>query len=173
MNLNKVFVLGRVTRDPQLKVTPNGMQVAKFSIATNKKWKDKNGDMQESVEFHNIVAWGKTAENLAQYSKKGNLLLVEGRLQTTDWEDKDTKKKMYRTEVVVEEFQLPPRSLSGGEEGGQSSGYTRPANQKPRTKADEEYDNFNKPAENKRTGSKKADEVEYPDEDINPEDIPF
>lgn len=177
MNLNKVFVLGRVTRDPELKATPSSQQVATFSIATNKKWKDKNGDMQEMVEFHNIVFWGKSAETIAQYVKKGSLLLVEGRLQTRDWEDKDTKKKMYRTEIVGENFQLPPRSMSGGEEGG--AGYQRPANQKPRTKADDDFDNFGKePAGSRGKGKNTSHKVEngnaeYPEEDINPEDIPF
>jgi single-strand DNA-binding protein len=174
MNLNKVFVLGRVTRDPELKVTPNSQQVVSFSIATNKKWKDKNGDMQEMVEFHNIVFWGKSAETIAQYVKKGSLLLVEGRLQTRDWEDKDSKKKMYRTEIIGENFQLPPKSMSGGGEDS-GAGYQRPAYQKPRTEADEEFDNFGKeaPKGKKKGSSKKVASVEYPDEGINPDDIPF
>ena len=109
MNLNKCFILGRVTRDPELKATPSSQQVATFSIATNKKWKDKNGDMQEMVEFHNIVFWGKSAETIAQYVKKGSLLLVEGRLQTRNWDSKDGQKK-NRTEIVADNMIM----LDGG-----------------------------------------------------------
>lgn len=108
MNLNKVFILGRLTADPQLRSTPNGAQVANFSLATNRVWTDKNGVKQESAEFHNVVVWGKQAEVASRFLKKGGLVLVEGRLQTRDWEDKSGQKKKT-TEIVGERLQLGPR----------------------------------------------------------------
>lgn len=105
MNLNKVFLIGRMTADPVLKASQGGQNVCGFSLATNRTWKDKNGAKQEKVEFHNCVAWGKTAELIAQYVHKGGELFVEGRLQTRDWEDKQ-KIKRRTTEIVVESMQL-------------------------------------------------------------------
>lgn len=108
MNLNKVIVLGRVTADPELKKTPGGNSVASFSIATNRVWTDKSGAKQDETEFHRIVAWGRTAEVVSQYSQKGALLLVEGRLKTRTWEDKQGVKK-YSTEIIAESIQLGPK----------------------------------------------------------------
>ena len=87
MNLNKVFILGRMTADPQLRTTPTGQQVANFSVATNRVWNDKNGQKQESAEFHNIVVWGRQAEVASKFLNKGGLVLIEGRLQTREWDD--------------------------------------------------------------------------------------
>lgn len=109
MNLNKAFILGRVTRDPQTKNLPSGLLVANFGIATNRVFYDKNREKQKQTEFHNIVAFGKPAEIIQQYLKQGSLVLIEGRIQTRSWEDKDGIKK-YRTEIIVENLQLGPRS---------------------------------------------------------------
>ena len=109
MNLNKVFLIGRLTADPQLRSTASGTQVASFSIATNRVWNDKNGQKQEAVEFHNVVVWGRQAELASRFLNKGSLLLVEGRLQTRDWEGKDGQKRKT-TEIVCERQQLGPRS---------------------------------------------------------------
>lgn len=109
MNLNKAFILGRVTQDPQAKNLPSGTIVVNFSIATNRVFYDKNREKQKQTEFHNIVAFGKPAEIIQQYLKKGSLVLIEGRIQTRSWEDKDGIKK-YRTEVIVENLQLGPKS---------------------------------------------------------------
>jgi len=109
MNLNKVFLVGRLTADPQLRSTQSGMSVASFSVATNRVWTDQGGAKKEAVEFHNVVAWGKQAEVASRFLKKGGLVLVEGRLQTRDWEGKDGQKRRT-TEVVVERLQLGPRS---------------------------------------------------------------
>ena len=102
-SLNKVMLIGNLGRDPELKATPSGSQVATFSIATNRKWKDKNGELQEETQWHNIVAWGPPAEFLATYLKKGSRLYVEGRLTHRSWEDQSGQKR-YMTEVVVENF---------------------------------------------------------------------
>lgn len=124
MNLNKAQVIGRVTRDPELKALPSGGSVVSFSLASNRTWKDKDGQKQEEVDFHNIVAFGKIADTIAQYVVKGQLLYVEGRMKTRDWEDKETGKKMYRTEIIVEQFQFGPKAGEG----------------QARSKADEDFD---------------------------------
>ncbi len=105
MNLNKVQFIGRVTKQPEIKALPSGMKVVSFSLATNRTWKNKEGKKEEAVDFHNLVAFGKTAEVIAQYVIKGQLLYTEGRLSTRAWEGKDGKKN-YRTEVVLENFQF-------------------------------------------------------------------
>jgi single-strand DNA-binding protein len=104
MNLNKVILVGRVTRDPEIRTTTNGQNVAQIGLATNRVW-NKDGQKQESTEFHNIVA--------GQYMKKGALILVEGRLQTRSWQAQDGTNR-YRTEVVAESIQLGPRSANQG-----------------------------------------------------------
>ena len=106
MYLNKATLIGNLTRDPELKSLPSGQKVASFSIATNRTWKDNNGAKQEAVEYHNIIAFGKQAEVIAQYCTKGNQLFIEGRIQTRSWEDKEGGKKVYRTEIIVENFQF-------------------------------------------------------------------
>lgn len=113
MNLNKVFIVGRLTADPQLRTTTSGMQVASFSIATNRMWMDKSGAKQTSVEYHNIVVWGRQAEVASRFLTKGALALVEGRLQTRTWEDK-TGGKRKTTEIIGERIQLGPRGTGGG-----------------------------------------------------------
>lgn len=112
MYLNKVMLIGNLTRDPELKATPNGMKVANFSIATNRSWKDANGSKKEEVEYHNIVAFGKTAEVIVQYMHKGSSIMIEGRIQTRSWDAQDGSKK-YRTEVIVESMQFGPKSGAG------------------------------------------------------------
>ncbi|MDP3778578.1 MAG: single-stranded DNA-binding protein [bacterium] len=112
MNLNKVFIAGNLTRDPELRQTSGGQAVCSFSIATNRFYKDSSGQRQQQAEFHNIVAWGRQAEIINQYLKKGSILLVEGRLQTRNWQDQQGVKH-YRTEVVADQIQLGPRT--GGE----------------------------------------------------------
>ncbi len=101
--------MGRLTRDPETRSLPNGQQVAKFGLATDRFFNDKNGQRQQQVEFHNIVFFGKTAEIVSQYLKKGSLVLIEGRLQTGSWQDQEGNKK-YRTEIIGERMQLGPRS---------------------------------------------------------------
>ena len=150
MYLNKAFLYGNLTRDPELKALPSGSQVASFGLATNRTYKDKNGQKQEATEFHNIVAFGRSAELIAQYMKKGRPLFVEGRIQTRSWDDKEGGKKNYRTEIVVENFQFGDSSKGGIVPSG-SRGIGAESQSAP----------------------KDADEIQYPDEEINPEDIPF
>lgn len=108
MNLNKVFLIGNLTRDPELRTLPNGQPVATFGIATNRIWKGKDGQQQKQVEFHNIVAFARLAEIAQQYLKKGGLVMVEGRLQTRSWDGQDGQKKS-KTEIVIETMQMGPR----------------------------------------------------------------
>ena len=114
MNLNKVFVLGNLTKDPELRQTPTGQAVCSFGIATNRFFTDSTGQKQKQAEFHNIVAWGRQAEIINQYLKKGSILLVEGRLQTRSWQDQQGTKH-WRTEIVADQIQLGPRPGMGGD----------------------------------------------------------
>jgi single-strand DNA-binding protein len=150
MYLNKAIVIGNLTRDPENKALPSGIQVSSFSVATNRVWKDKNGAKQESVDYHNIVVFGRQAETVSQYLKKGSSVLVEGRMQTRSWDAQDGSKR-YRTEIVADRVQFGPRK-----EGGAPSNTPSPAEDKG------------------ATGGKEAlDTIEYPEDEINPDDIPF
>lgn len=120
MFINKALVYGNLTRDPEMKALPSGSNVTNFSIATNRTWNDKDGNKQEEAEFHNVVVFGKHAENVAKYLTKGSSAYVEGRLQTRSWE-KDGQ-KMYRTEIVADTVQFGPKS--GG--GANSETYNEP-----------------------------------------------
>jgi single-strand DNA-binding protein len=111
MNLNKVFILGNLTRDPIIKVLPSGQSVANFGVATNRFFYDKDKQKKEQVEFHNIVAFGRTAEIIQQYLKKGSMVLIEGRIQTRNWEDQSGNKR-FMTEIITEKMQLGPRNAS-------------------------------------------------------------
>lgn len=117
MNLNKVFILGRLTGDPQLRSTPSGAQVATFSVATNRVWKDKAGAKQEAAEFHNIVLWGRQAEVASRFLVKGSVVFIEGRLQTRSWDDK-TGQKRKTTEIIAENMQLGPKPSGSFTKGG-------------------------------------------------------
>jgi single-strand DNA-binding protein len=121
-SFNKVILLGNVGKDPETRSTGGGTLVATFSLATSERQKDATGNWTDRTEWHNLVAYAKLAEIVRDYVKKGSKLFVEGRLNTRNWEDKDTKKKIYRTEIIVNDLSL----LSGREEGS-SSGYTRAA----------------------------------------------
>ena len=157
MYLNKVFLIGNLTRDPELKALPTGNKVVSISLATNRVWKDQAGTRQENTEYHNIVAFGRQAETLAQYCKKGSSLYVEGRIQTRSWDAQDGQKK-YRTEIVLETFQFGVKASSGT-----GTGYT--PTQGSTNVSDAEAPQKGAPAD--------LDTVEYPDEEINLEDIPF
>jgi len=111
MNLNKVFILGRLTQDPRVRNLPSGQLVANFGVATNRIFYDQERQKREQAEFHNVVAFNKVAEIAQQYLRQGSMVLVEGRLQTRSWENKDGIKR-YRTEIIVESLQLGPKSQS-------------------------------------------------------------
>lgn len=159
MYLNKALIIGNLTRDPEVKSLPSGIQVASFSVATNRVWKDKNGAKQESVDYHNVVVFGRQAEIVGQYLKKGSSALVEGRMQTRSWDAQDGTKK-YRTEIVADRIQFGPRR-SG--EGASSSGGSAGASS-GKGKGKDGKDGVDSPP---------IDTIDYPTEEINPEDIPF
>lgn len=150
MYLNKAMVYGNLTRDPELKALPNGMQVCSMSLATNRVYSDRDGKRQESTDYHNVVVFGKQAENCGKYLTKGNSTYVEGRLQTRSW-DKDGQKQ-YRTEIVADRVQFGPKG------GSSSGGGSAPS--EARNPQDTE-------------GNKAPALPDYPEEEINPEDIPF
>lgn len=124
-SVNKVILVGNVGKDPEVKFLPSGSAVANFTLATSERFKDKSGEFQERTEWHNLVAYQRTAEIVRDYVKKGSKLYVEGRIQTRSWDDQQSGQKRYRTEIVVSEMVL----LSGRGEGESSSGggYTRSA----------------------------------------------
>lgn len=110
MYLNKVFIIGRLVADPEIKSTPSGQQVCNIRVATNRVWVDKNtGEKKESTEFHTVILWRKLAEIASKFLSKGSLVFIEGRLQTRNWEDSNGNKR-YRTEIIAERMQLGPRS---------------------------------------------------------------
>jgi len=109
MNLNKVFLIGRLTRDPEIRNLPSGQPVCSFGLATDRYFTDKDGKKQQQTEFHNIVLFGRLAEIASQYLKKGSLTLIEGRLRTRNWKDNSGNTR-YRTEIIAERLQLGPKS---------------------------------------------------------------
>jgi single-strand DNA-binding protein len=113
MDLNKVQIIGRLTRDPEVRTTPGGQNVASFSVATGFTWTDQSGQKKEQTEFHNIVAWRKLGDIVGQYLKKGSQVYIEGRLQTRSWEGQDGKKN-YRTEIIAENMIMLGRPGAGG-----------------------------------------------------------
>jgi len=140
MNLNKAMIIGNMTRDPEVKTTPSGQNVASFSVATNRVWTNAQGQKQEAVEYHNIVAWGKLAEICGQYLNKGKKVYIEGRLQTRDWAGQDGVKR-YKTEIVAENMIMLDRGGSGSSGGGnynQSSEAQQAAPQAEEAPAEEE-----------------------------------
>ena len=115
MDYNKAIISGRLTRDPECRAMPSGQPFCSFTVATNRTYTDKQGQKQQQTEFHNVIAWGKQADIISQYAKKGTMILVDGRLQTRSWEQDG--KKHYKTEVVVDSFRLGPKSSKpAGEE---------------------------------------------------------
>ena len=121
-SVNKVILVGNLGKDPEVKYTPSGIPVAKFSLATNERFKDKNGEWQDRTEWHNIVAWQRLAEIVGEYVKKGSKLYIEGKLQTSSWEDKQSGEKKYRTEIIAQDL-----VLLGGRGEGDSEGRSRSA----------------------------------------------
>jgi single-strand DNA-binding protein len=125
-NFNKVILAGNLTRDPELRYTPKGTAIAKIGLAINRKWKSESGEMKEEVTFVDVDAFGKTAETIGQYLKKGRPILIEGRLRYDTWEDKQTKQKKNKLGVVMESFQFIDSS-NRGEGGGAPPAPSRPA----------------------------------------------
>ena len=112
MNLNKVFLIGRLTNDPQLRSTQGGQPISTFSVATNRTWINKAGQKQDEAQFHNVVVWGKQAEIVSRFLKKGSTVMVEGRIQSRSFVDKAGQNRTV-TEIVCERFQFGPRAVGG------------------------------------------------------------
>ena len=104
--INKVILVGNLGRDPELRSTPSGQPVASFTLATNRRWRDQQGEKHDEAEWHNVIAWGKLAEIAAKYLSKGKQIYLEGRLETRSWEDRETGEKRYRTQVVCQQLQM-------------------------------------------------------------------
>src|SRR5277367_1770148 len=119
-NFNKVILAGNLTRDPELRYTPKGMAIAKFGLAINRTWKSETGESKEEVTFVDVDAFGRSAENIGQYFKKGRPILIEGRLKLDQWDDKQTGQKRSRLGIVLESFQFLDSKGGGGGEGGAS-----------------------------------------------------
>lgn len=169
-SLNKVQLIGNLTRDPEMRYTPSGTAVCTFTVATNRQWKTESGDTRDDAEFHRIVSWDKLAEICNQYLKKGRQVFVEGRLQTRKWEGKDGKTN-YTTEIVINEM------IMLGGRGGENADYGDEGNINDiPDDFEKEMNAENKPEkeDKKEKGKKKASKKENPpaggDED---DDIPF
>jgi single-strand DNA-binding protein len=160
MYLNKALIIGNLTRDPEVRALPSGIKVCSISVATNRVWKDKNGARQEAADYHNVVVFGRQAETAAQYLRKGASILVEGRIQTRSWDDKDGQKK-YRTEIVADRVQFGQRA--GGAAAG--AGYADKSASMPAAGAS--ANTASAPA------AANLDTIDYPEDEINPDDIPF
>ena len=119
------MLFGNLTRDPELRALPSGMNVVNFTVATNRTYKDRDGKKQEQTDFHNVVVFGRQADTVNQYMKKGSSVFVEGRLQTRSWDDKTSGEKKYRTEVVADRVQFGPKG-SGSTGGGKRPDTAQP-----------------------------------------------
>lgn len=149
MYFNRAIIIGNLTRDPELRSLPSGVQIATLGIATNRVWKDKSGAKQESADYHNVVVFGRQAETSAQYLRKGANVLVEGRMQTRSWDAPDGTKK-YRTEIVADRIQFGPKK-----DGNSSPPPTSSAVEAPTPEG---------------VG---VDTIDYPEDNVNVDDIPF
>jgi single-strand DNA-binding protein len=161
MNVNKAIIVGRLVRDPEMRTTQSGQTVANLSVATSTQWKDQSGQKQEKTEFHNVVAWGKQAEVIGQYFTKGQEIYVEGRLETRNWDDKDSGKKMYKTEIVLDKFEFGAKPAGSGAQSNYGSGSQNRSpvsSQKPQPKKDDEIPTIN---------------LDDEQDEIKIEDVPF
>lgn len=181
ISLNKAMILGNLTRDPELRYIPSGQAVCNFSVATNRRYKNAQGDLQEDTQYHDVVAWGKVGEIISQIFKKGNKIYLDGRLQTRQWDAPDGSKRS-RTEIVLEQFvPLTPK--------GEPTNYDASIDQTAPSSAPKVIDE-----DKKKTNKKDAEMIEPSrgeplrgespqgepaasaggsDEDINLDDIPF
>lgn len=150
--MNIAILVGRLAHTPELKALPSGSKVANASLATNYFYKDKNDQKQEGTDWHNLVAYGKTAETMAQWLKGGDQVIIHGAIKTRTWDGEDGKKR-YRTEILVERFEFGAKNMKRDDR-----------QEHPKDDGDQSDD---------REPSRKSDGIEYPEEDINPEDIPF
>lgn len=172
MNLNKAFILGNVTRDPEMRALPSGQSVTNFGVATNRFYTDASGQKKQEAEFHNVVCFGKLADISSRYLSKGSLVLIEGRIRTRSWQNPQGLKQ-YRTEIIADGLQLAPKSM-----GGASQNF--PANSKPENKQNDIpviEENYTPPAadnsEMNQPEIKNANFENNQSEEIDVKDIPF
>ena len=177
MNLNKAFIIGRLTADPQLRTTPAGQSVATFSVATSRNWTDKAGARQEDVEYHNIVVWARQAEIASQFLTKGSLVMVEGRIQTRSWQDKQGQPRKT-AEIICERMQLGPRpqGQGGGSSsfgGGNSNSNNSPSSFTPRSSTPAFASSSAPSAPLDMPPIEEIPIINLEDDDIKSEDLPF
>lgn len=163
MDLNKAMVIGNVARDPELRTTPSGQNVASFAVATNLVWNDSSGQQQKKTEFHNIVAWRKLADICSQYLKKGSKVYLEGRLQTNEWTGQQDGVKRYKTEIVAENLIMLDKSNAAPNNQGAQPNQAAQSNQA-------NYQNQNQAQTNQ---AQNQNNTNNEDEEIKVEDIPF
>jgi single-strand DNA-binding protein len=157
--VNKVFLLGNVGKDPEIRTTPGGMTVASFSLATAERAKGADGQWTDKTEWHNLVCFQRTAEIVRDYVKKGTQIFVEGKIQTRSWDDKTSGEKKYRTEILINELSLLGGGAGAGREGGaerSSGGYSR-----------------SNASSSSYSGGSPVSAPDYSDQGITDEDIPF
>jgi len=160
MNLNKAMIIGNLTRDPELRTTPNGTNVTSFGVATNFIWNDANGNKQERVEYHNVVAWRRLAEICGQYLHKGSKVYIEGRLQTRSWDDQSGNKR-YMTEIVAENM-IMLDSKGSYQPGAQQN--------QPQQKTN---DNPGQPSEQEPPTIQVDEPTQGNSQEVNVEEVPF
>jgi single-strand DNA-binding protein len=156
MNLNKVFIMGRLTADPEVRTTSSGDSVTTLGVATNRVWNDKSGQKKESVEFHSVVLWRRQADIASQFLVKGSIIFIEGRLQTRTWQAKDGTNRRT-TEIIGERIQLGPRPMNAGRKESHNSSFSDSRNNKDNNFSDEVP----------------VIEMEDDEGEIKPEDLPF
>jgi len=175
-SLNKVILIGNLTRDPELRYTPQGTAVCTFGLATNRQWVTETGEKKEEADFHRLVAWNKLAEVCAQLLKKGRKVYVEGRLQTRNWTGQDGSQRTT-TEIVISDMILLDQRREGGEslDDFDVAGSVSPANEKTaKTEpVPEEGETKKARAEGKKVDLEKKEEEKSDEESLEEEDIPF
>ncbi len=167
--VNKVILVGNVGKDPEIRATQGGMQIASFALATTDRTKGQDGQWTDKTEWHNLVAFQRTAEIVRDYVKKGSQIYVEGKIQTRSWDDKESGQKKYKTEILVNDLQLlggRGEGASSGASGGYSresaSGYSQPQNSGGYSKAS-----------NTATFDRQSSAPDFGDQGITDDDIPF
>jgi single-strand DNA-binding protein len=152
MFINIVHIIGRLTKEPEIKITPSGYNVVNITVATNRRWKDAAGNKQEEASFHTVVAFGKLADTIYQYFHTGDEIYIQGRLKTSNWKDRDGKNH-YRTDIVCEKIEFGQKSMANQAKQARGEAYQHPP-------VKDEFDRV-------------LEEIELPTEEINIEDIPF
>ena len=178
MNLNKVFILGNVTRDPEVRSLPSGQQVTSFAMATNRFYNSQSGEKKQEVEFHNVVCFGKLADISSRYLNKGSLVLIEGRIKTRNWVNKEGVKQ-YKTEIIAETMQLGPKG-SGATGGAENSNYGKSSYSRPEPEQSLQQEeipvieeNYTPPASDSSEDSKTVSFEGDAADEIDVKDIPF